>query len=318
MNYVEYFSANPFMFAMVCGFLGLLVGSFLNVVIYRLPLMLEKGWREECLEFLQETRAEEANTEKAKAEKSNSEEFKTEKAEKADQRPRFDLIMPGSHCPKCQHKIKAWENIPVFSYLFLGRKCSQCSTPISFRYPFVELLTGVLSFAVAWHFGFGEQAFAGLVFTWLLITLSFIDYDTQLLPDVITIPMVWMGLLLSLWSVYVDSTASIIGAVAGYLSLWTVFQAFKLATGKEGMGFGDFKLLAVLGAWLGWKMLPVIILLSSLAGAVIGITLIVIKRLNKDKPIPFGPYLAIAGWIAMIYGEELVAQYFKIYGISAL
>lgn len=294
MIYSEIFTTNPMAFALVCGLLGLLIGSFLNVVIYRLPLMLEAEWREQCVEFLEDE---------------NAENNKPQTNE--EPRKRFDLLMPPSHCPKCQHKIKAWENIPVLSYLLLGRKCRNCSTPISVRYPLVELLTAVLSFVVALHFGFSAQAAAALLFTWLLITLSFIDYDTQLLPDVITIPMVWMGLLLSLAAVYVDPVSSIIGATAGYLSLWCVFQVFKLITGKEGMGFGDFKLLAVLGAWLGWKMLPAIILLSSFAGAVIGITLILVKQHNKEKPIPFGPYLAIAGWIAMLYGDQLIDYYFQ-------
>jgi len=292
MIYVDYFIANPLAFAMVCGIIGLLIGSFLNVVIYRLPVMLERDWHEQCVEFLEEEAVDKVTLPK-----------------KEETQKRFDLISPSSHCPKCNHKIRAWENIPVFSYLLLGRKCHQCHTPIPFRYPFVELLTGVLSFVVAWHFGFNEQAAAALFLTWTLIALSFIDYDTQLLPDVITIPMVWVGLLLSLGVVYVDPATSIIGACAGYLSLWCVFQLFKLITGKEGMGFGDFKLLAVLGAWFGWKMLPVIILLSSFAGAVIGISLILLKQQNKDKPIPFGPYLAIAGWIAMLYGDELIDYY---------
>ena len=295
MIYVDFFITNPLAFAIVCGIFGLLIGSFLNVVIYRLPIMLEHDWHAQCVEFLEE----DAATDEAKLPK------------KEENQKRFDLISPSSHCPKCNHKIRAWENIPVLSYLILGRKCRQCHSPISFRYPFVELLTGVLSFMVAWHFGFGEQAAAALFLTWTLIALSFIDYDTQLLPDVITIPMVWVGLLLSLGVVYVDPATSIIGAAAGYLSLWCVFQLFKLITGKEGMGFGDFKLLAVLGAWFGWKMLPVIILLSSFAGAVIGISLILLKQQNKDKPIPFGPYLAIAGWLAMLYGDELVSYYFQ-------
>ena len=298
MIYVDFYAANPLVFAFVCGFFGLLIGSFLNVVIYRLPVMLERDWHEQCVEFL-----EEENSDSPK------------ESSKIVEKKRFDLIVPSSHCPKCNHKIKAWENIPVLSYLILGRKCRECNAPISFRYPFVELLTGVLSFVVAWHFGFTEQTAAALFLTWILITLSFIDYDTQLLPDVITIPMVWVGLFLSLGVVYVDPATSIIGALAGYLSLWSVFQLFKLATGKEGMGFGDFKLLSVLGAWFGWKMLPVIILLSSFAGAVVGISLIVLKLQNKDKPIPFGPYLAIAGWLAMLYGDELITHYFRFAGI---
>jgi len=298
MDYLEFYATNPLAFSMACGVLGLLIGSFLNVVIYRLPVMLDREWHAQCTDFL----AEDKN-------------FDGELASDSKPAPRFDLISPASHCPKCQHKIKAWENIPVISYLLLGRKCRECGTGIPFRYPFVELLTGVLSFIVAWHFGYSEQAAAGLLFTWLLIALSFIDYDTQLLPDVITIPMIWIGLLLSLAVVYVDSTESIIGAIAGYLSLWCVYYGFKLLTGKEGMGFGDFKLLAAMGAWLGWKMLPAIVLLSSFAGAVIGIALVLMKLQNKEKPIPFGPYLAIAGWLAMLYGETLMTGYFQFVGI---
>jgi len=295
MAYFEFYSTNPIMFALSCGVLGLLIGSFLNVVVYRLPIMLEQEWREQCVEFLEDDGKQKLDLPEKKAEYKN-----------------FNLVTPFSHCPKCQHKIRFWENIPVFSYFLLGRKCYQCKTPISFRYPFVELLSGVLSFTVALHFGFGEQAAAALLLTWVLIALSFIDYDTQLLPDVITIPMVWVGLILSIFLVYVDPVTSIIGATAGYLSLWIVFQVFRLITGKEGMGFGDFKLLALLGAWLGWKMLPLIILLSSFAGAFIGIGLIILKKQNKEKPIPFGPYLAIAGWIALLYGENLIDYYFHI------
>ncbi|HFE38621.1 MAG TPA: prepilin peptidase [Gammaproteobacteria bacterium] len=298
MFYFDFFASHPLAFALACGVLGLLVGSFLNVVIYRLPIMLEREWREQCVEFLAD---DEAN--------------QLELAAREPQHKRFDLIAPGSHCPKCQKRLRAWENIPLLSYLAQGRKCRHCGETISLRYPFVELLTGVLSFIITWHFGFSEQAAAGLLFTWLLISLSFIDYDTQLLPDVITVPMLWIGLLLSLFTVYVDPASSIIGAIAGYLALWSVFHGFKLATGKEGMGYGDFKLLAAMGAWLGWKMLPSIILLSSFAGAIIGIGLVLLKLQNKEKPIPFGPYLAIAAWLAMLYGDALNARYFQLLGV---
>ena len=322
MGYFELYAAYPLAFAFACGFLGLLIGSFLNVVIYRLPVMMEREWHEQCVEFLEEEAAAKAGKE-AGTEPSPLLATKASEAEAAEKRAseknafekkerRFDLMFPSSHCPNCQHNIRAWENIPLISYLLLGRKCRQCDEKISIRYPFVELLTGVLSFVVAWHFGYSEQAAAGLLFTWLLIALSFIDYDTQLLPDVITIPMVWIGLLLSLGVVFVSPTESIIGAVAGYLALWSVYQVFKLLTGKEGMGFGDFKLLSAMGAWLGWKMLPVMILLSSFAGAVIGIALIVLKLQNKEKPIPFGPYLAIAGWLTMLYGNEIMDYYFQV------
>jgi len=288
----NFFTIYPVLFPVACGILGLLIGSFLNVVIYRLPVMLEKDWRMQCEEFL----AEEENDPTV--------------SEKTDER--FDLLLPGSQCPHCQHKIKIWENIPVLSYVFLRGKCKSCKTNIAMRYPFVELLTATLSFLVAWHYGFSEQSAAALLLTWVLITLSFIDYDTQILPDVITLPMIWIGLLCSLGVVFVDAESSIIGAIAGYMVLWSVFQLFRLLTGKEGMGFGDFKLLSLLGAWLGWKLLPVIILLSSFAGAVIGVALMIFKQHSKDKPIPFGPYLAIAGWVAMIYGDAIIDGYFQI------
>lgn len=288
-------SESPVIFSVACLVLGLLVGSFLNVVIYRLPIMLERGWQQECEAYLAQSENNEVS----------------EPPHQPEKNPTFNLAKPDSHCPHCQHKISPWENIPVISFLLLGGKCRSCKSSISYRYPLVELLTGVLSFIVAHHFGFGFPALFALVLTWSLIALSLIDYDTQLLPDVITLPLVWLGLLLSLWSVYVDSATSIIGAVAGYMVLWTIYQLFKLATGKEGMGFGDFKLLAVLGAWLGWQYIPTIILLSSLAGAVIGISLIVLKKHNKNKPIPFGPYLAIAGWLALIWGEEINNMYLK-------
>ena len=261
------------------------------MVIYRLPIILERGWKQECEEFLA---ADEP-----------------EKTKSIEESPRFDLSKPDSHCPHCNHAIAAWENIPVISFAILGGKCRSCKAAISFRYPVVELLTGVLSLAVAMHFGFSEQAAAALILTWSLIVLSLIDYDTQLLPDVITLPVLWLGLILSLWNVFVDPATSIIGAVCGYMALWLVFQTFKLVTGKEGMGFGDFKLLALFGAWLGWQLLPAIILLSSLAGAVIGISLIILKKHNKDKPIPYGPYLAIAGWIALMWGEQINEVYLR-------
>jgi len=307
---VQYLSENPMAFAIVCGILGLLIGSFLNVVIYRLPIMLERGWKEECEAFLADDDVLSVSADKLPVEKEKEQEQELTEQERTE-KARFDLSKPGSHCPHCKHPIAAWENIPVLSFLLLGGKCRSCKARISFRYPLVELLTGFLSLAVALHFGFGPQSAAALVLTWSLIALSLIDYDTQLLPDVITLPLLWLGLILSLWAVFVDPATSIIGAVAGYLILWTVFQLFKLATGKEGMGFGDFKLLALLGAWLGWQLLPAIILLSSLAGAVIGVSLIVFKQHNKDKPIPYGPYLAIAGWLALMWGKEINETYLR-------
>lgn len=266
------------------GLVGVMVGSFLNVVIYRLPLMLERGWRAECRAFL----ALEPEAESDEA---------------------YNLVVPRSRCPACAKLIAAWENIPVLSYLWLRGRCSGCGTRISPRYPAVELLTAVLSVAVAWRFGFSAQTAAALPLTWALVALTFIDIDKHLLPDVITLPMLWAGLCLSLFGVFVNSETSIVGAAFGYLSLWSVYHLFRLATGKEGMGYGDFKLLALLGAWLGWAKLPMVILLSSLVGAVLGIAMIVILGHDRRVPIPFGPYLAIAGWIALLWGDAINAAY---------
>lgn len=279
-----YFLTTPFIFTILVGVIGLLVGSFLNVVIYRLPIMMKREWRKDCLEFLE--------------------------LENDVPSEIFNLALPASSCPHCHAKIRPWQNIPVLSYLWLRGKCANCKNTISSRYPVVELLTAVLSMIVAWHFGFGWQAAAGLLLTWVLISLSLIDLDTQLLPDVIVLPMLWLGLIASLFFVFVDSSTSIIGASAGYLALWSVYHGFKLFTGKEGMGHGDFKLLAMLGAWLGWQYLGLIILLSSVVGAFIGITLISLNKQNRDVPIPFGPYLAIAGWIALLWGNSLNHYYF--------
>lgn len=285
MTFFDVLSSNLWLFATVAAVIGLIIGSFLNVVIYRLPKMMEADWRQQCKELLGEC---------------------SEEAEPAE---RFDLMFPGSHCPHCKQAIPFWRNIPLISYLIQRGRCANCNASISLRYPLVELLTAVLTVLVAIKFGFGWQALAAFVLTWVLIALALIDYDTQLLPDSMTMPMIWLGLLLSLLPLFVDSTSSIVGAALGYMLLWSVFHLFKLITGKEGMGFGDFKLLAMLGAWLGWKMIPLIILLSSFAGAVIGILLVVFKGHNKEKPIPFGPYLAIAGWCALMFGENLVQYY---------
>lgn len=279
---------SPVIFLIMTGFVGLCVGSFLNVVIYRLPIMMERDWRAQSAEMLEITIPE------------NNADGELET---------FNLSTPNSKCPACKTPIRAWQNIPVISYLMLGGRCANCSTSISIRYPLVELLTAILSVLIAWHFGFGLQALFALFLAWGLVALTLIDVDHQLLPDVITLPLLWLGLFASLFDVYTDSHSSIIGAIAGYLSLWTVYMAFKLITGKEGMGFGDFKLLAVFGAWFGWKLLPVIILISSVIGALIGIGMIVLHKRGRDIPIPFGPYLAGAGLVALFYGEQLMSWY---------
>lgn len=282
---------NPALFLTVVGILGLVVGSFLNVVIHRLPIMLEKNWRRECQAFL--------NLEPD-----------------ADQDQPYNLLVPGSHCPQCKRPVRPWENIPVVSYLLLKGRCAGCRTPISLRYPAIEALTAAISIAVAWHFGVGWQTASALVLSWSLICLSFIDFDRQLLPDAITFPILWTGLFLSLFNVFTDSFSSILGAIFGYLSLWLAYHSFRIATGKEGMGYGDFKLLALLGAWLGWQMLPAIVLLSSLVGAVIGLATVTVFRHDRHMPIPFGPYLAAAGWIALMWGHDINAAYLRFAGIS--
>lgn len=287
---IEYLQATPWAFVLSAGVLGLMVGSFLNVVIHRLPLIMQRDWQMQCRDLMQIAAAEEKQPE------------------------RYDLVVPRSRCPHCGHGITALENIPLLSYLALKGKCSACGACIPLRYPVVETLTAVMSAAVAVHFGFGWSATAALVLTWGLIALTFIDLDHQLLPDSITLPLLWGGLMLSLGSMWVDSQTAIIGAAAGYLSLWSVYWLFKLITGKEGMGQGDFKLLAVFGAWLGWQMLPLIILLSSLVGAVIGVALILFRGQQRDVPIPFGPYLAAAGWIALLWGVPLTQAYLDLLG----
>jgi leader peptidase (prepilin peptidase)/N-methyltransferase len=281
---------NPGFFLATIGMLGLLVGSFLNVVIHRLPIMLERSWQRECRAFLGlEPSAEPSEP--------------------------YNLIVPRSRCPQCAKPVASWENIPVLSYLLLRGRCSGCGARISPRYPAVELLTAVLSVAVAWHFGFTWQTAAGLLLSWSLLCLSFIDLDRQLLPDLITLPVLWIGLFLSLFAIFTDTASSLLGAMFGYLSLWSVYHVFRLVTGKEGMGHGDFKLLALLGAWLGWDKLPAVVLLSSLAGAVIGIGMIVAMKHDRRVPIPFGPYLAIAGWIALVWGDAINTAYLGSIGL---
>ena len=272
--------------------LGLLVGSFLNVVVYRLPVMFKREWREDCCTYLKENYSAEIQLD-----------TRNEHSEP------FNLVKPDSTCPNCGHKIRAWENIPVISYLLLKAKCSNCKSPISLRYPLVELLSAIVAALCAWHFGFSLAAGTAILLSWALIALALIDYDTQYLPDQITLPFLWLGLILNLSDTFTDIESSIIGAVAGYLSLWTVHHLFKLITKKEGMGYGDFKLLALLGAWMGWQFLPAIIIISSLVGSIIGISLIVFKKHQREIPIPFGPYLAIAGWIVLLWGTEINQSY---------
>lgn len=275
--------------------LGLLVGSFLNVVIYRLPKMMERDWQDQCRDFL-----------------TNDGHIAALPTNDSKQEP-FNLMVPVSRCPHCGHKIRPWENIPVISYLFLRGKCSNCKASISARYPMIELVTGLLSVAVIYYVGVNWSGLAALAFTWSLIALTMIDLDTYLLPDDITLPLLWLGLIANSFGAFTDLPSALWGAIAGYLALWSVYKVFKLLTGKEGMGHGDFKLLAALGAWMGWQMLPQIILLSSLVGAVIGISMIVIRGRDKNIPIPFGPYLAIAGWIAFIWGDTINQSYLKLF-----
>ncbi|HRK56468.1 MAG TPA: A24 family peptidase [Burkholderiaceae bacterium] len=267
-------------FVLGAALIGLTVGSFLNVVIHRLPRMMEAAWRAQCDEL-------------------------AAKHAQLEQAPRYDLILPASHCPQCKTPLRALDNIPVLSWLLLRGKCRHCGVAISPRYPIVEALTGVLSAWVAWHFGWGVAGVAAIVLVWALIALCFIDADTTLLPDDITLPLLWIGLLINVGGVFVPLREAVLGAAAGYLFLWLVYWLFKIATGKEGMGYGDFKLLAALGAWLGWKMLLPIILISSVVGAVVGLVLMLLAGRGKDIPIPFGPYLTAAGLIALLYGEPI-------------
>lgn len=272
--------------AVIAGVFGLLIGSFLNVVIHRIPKMMQR----ESDNYV-------AN----------------ESGKPLPHEDRYNLVVPRSACPKCGHQITALENIPVISYAVIGGKCTACKTPISIRYPIIELLTGLLSAFLIWHFGSGWLGLSTLVFTYLLIAMTFIDADTQLLPDDLTLPLLWLGLLINLNGTFVPLTEAVIGAAAGYLSLWSIYWLFKLLTGKEGMGYGDFKLLAALGAWMGWKMLPIIILLSSLVGAIVGIALIILAKRGRDIPIPFGPYLAAAGLLTLLYGKPLAQAYLGFY-----
>jgi leader peptidase (prepilin peptidase)/N-methyltransferase len=294
MSVIELLASSPAVFIGTCLVLGLAVGSFLNVVIYRLPVMLERAWRQQCSEL--SDAAASATLPAAAPE-------------------RFNLAVPRSACPACQAPISALQNIPLISWLVLRGRCAHCGQPISVRYPLVEALSGVLCAAVAWKFGFGWPALAALVLTWFLIALTFIDVDHQLLPDDLTLPLLWLGLLVSLWgpqpgaALPVDVRSSLIGAMAGYVSLWSVYHLFRLLTGKEGMGYGDFKLFAALGAWLGWQMLLPIILVAAAVGAVVGIALLSLRGQSRATPIAFGPFLAAAGWLMLMFGPQLVEGY---------
>ncbi len=292
---IDAFATSPALLTATVFVLSLMIGSFLNVVIHRLPIMLDREWRAQSREMLE-----------------IGGEFSGPPA------PAYNLVVPRSACPQCRAPILVHQNIPLLSYLWLGGRCGNCRAPISARYPIVELATGLLSAAVAWHYGWHWQTLAALALTWALIALTVIDYDHQILPDSITLPLLWLGLLLSIaWhpglrpAIPADPASAIIGAAAGYLLLWLVYWGFKLITGKEGMGYGDFKLLAALGAWMGWQMLLLIILMSAMTGAVIGVTLIVLRGRERGRPMPFGPFLAMAGWIAMMWGPELVRGYLR-------
>ncbi|MCK8131030.1 A24 family peptidase [Pseudoalteromonas sp. 2CM28B] len=277
------------------GLVSLCVGSFLNVVIYRLPLMMQREWQSECRLLLED-------------------ELTTNKSKQANTSEPFNLVKPNSTCPKCKTAIKPWQNIPIISWLILKGKCASCSNPISVRYPAIEAITAILSLVVAYSFGATEQALLYIFVTWILVALTFIDIDHMLLPDQLTLPLVWLALIAAVAGITITPSDAIMGAAFGYLSLWSVFWLFKLLTGKEGMGYGDFKLLAVFGALLGWQSLLTIILLSSVVGAIIGIALLSIQGKDKATPIPFGPYLAIAGWITLLWGAQIQAAYFNLIG----
>lgn len=295
MDLVNLLQGSPVAFVSTVALFALLVGSFLNVVIHRLPIMLDREWQAHCEELFPQHGKPAGAT--------------------GEQQP-FNLVRPRSRCPHCGHPIGALENIPILSYLMLRGRCRHCGASISVRYPVVEAASALGAVIVAMHFGFTPAALAALLLTWALLILTAIDLDTQLLPDAITQPFLWLGLTLSLFGVFTDSHSSIIGALAGYLSLWSVYIVFKLVTGKEGMGHGDFKLLALLGAWLGWQTLPLIIILSAVVGAVVGVTLVALKHHQSGHPIPFGPYLAGAGWIALLWGQDITDAYLRFAGLA--
>ncbi len=294
MTLLDLVRQNPVIFYGVVAFVSLMIGSFLNVVIHRLPIMMERAWREGLEELSEGNVTTEPDDPTPVTEKPES----------------FNLAVPRSRCPSCGKEISAWQNIPIISYLMLGGKCASCKTPMSQRYPIVEFVTMALSLLVAWQLGPTPQAALGIIVTWFFVAMTMIDFDHQLLPDSLTLPLMWIGLLAALIPVFTDLQSAVIGAAAGYMILWLVYQLFRLVTGKEGMGFGDFKLLAAIGALLGWQALPVVILLSSVVGAVVGVAIIAVTGRDKNIPIPFGPYLAAAGWIAMLWGDGLSNWYY--------
>lgn len=290
MSLSDFLISYPLAFVLSALALGLIVGSFLNVLVWRLPKMLEREWRVEAHDVLGLPPEQSV--------------------------PTYNLLLPHSHCPHCAHTIRAWENIPVLSYLLLRGRCSKCKAPISKRYPITELACGLLTAFVAWHFGFGWQAGLVVILSWGLLAMSLIDADHQLLPDVLVLPLLWLGLIVNSFGLFVPLHDALWGAVAGYMSLWSVYWLFKLLTGKDGMGFGDFKLLAMLGAWGGWQILPLTILLSSLIGAVLGLILLRVRNAKTSTSIPFGPYLAIAGWIALLWGGQITDSYLQLVGFK--
>ena len=293
MAIIDLLSASPPILVSICVVLGLLIGSFLNVIVYRLPIVMERDWKQQCYDYLEIENAEpRAHL--------TSEKFEV-----------FNLWKPDSHCLECNHEIRVWENIPVLSFVLLGGKCSKCKMSISVRYPSVEVVTGILSGLVAYTFGATWLTLAVLILTWSLVVLTLIDFDHQLLPDVITLPLLWLGLLVNTldFGFGVSLEEAVIGAIAGYSILWAIYWVFKLSTGKEGMGYGDFKLLSALGAWMGWKSLLLIIGLSSIVCAILGLIMILAKRSDKSMPIPFGPFLAGAGFIMLIWGPQISSFY---------
>ncbi|MCS6162210.1 prepilin peptidase [Shewanella baltica] len=298
-EFISLLGLHPYLFIALSFIFAATIGSFLNVVTHRFPVMMKREWQQECNQYLQEYHEDIVK-------KIGIDQFN----KPIDDFPeKYNLVVPGSACPKCKTSIKPWHNFPLLGWLMLKGKCAACHAPISARYPIIEFVTGLLIATLAWHFGPSWQFIFASILTFVLVVLTGIDLDEMLLPDQMTLPLLWLGLIINLNHTFASPTDAIIGAAAGYLSLWSIFWLFKILTGKEGMGYGDFKLLAVFGAWLGWQMLPLVILLSSLVGAVVGITMIVSKRLKQGNPIPFGPYIAAAGWIALLFGQQIVDWY---------